>query len=390
MAFAAAISTAPDARQAVDEVCAEAGKQLGNARPELALVFYSPHHADSAEPLARLIRAKLQPHCLLGCLGESIVGNGREVEDGPALSLWLGSWDGKAELSPFHLLMSETSEGMSLLGWPDEMLDAGPRHSLLLTFGDPYTFPTAELYLPRLNDDYPGLAAIGGMVSSPTGPTAGSLILNDEALAEGAVGVLLRGDFRWRSLVSQGCRPIGRPLVITKGQENIVSEVGGMRPIDYLRGLHNELTAADRALFERGLLLGVAISEYRESFARGDFLVRNLLGIDRASGAMALADRIRVGQTVQFHVRDAPSADEDLRIMLRNAREAGLRPQAGLLFSCNGRGSRLFSEPNHDAGAIQNELGPIPLAGFFAAGELGPIGGRNAIHGFTASAVFFE
>ncbi len=389
MPFAAALSTALDARQAVDEVCWEAKRQFGESRPELAIVFYSPHHADSVGPIARLLHGKLQPGCLIGCLGETIIGNRREVEGDPALSLWLGSWNGQATIEPFQLAMSETSEGIALLGWPDGIIDADPKQSLLLTFGDPYTFPAAELFLPRLNEDYPGLSAIGGMVSNPTGPSAGGLILNDEVVAEGAVGVLLQGNFPWRAVVSQGCRPIGRPLVITKGEGNVISEVGGLRPLDYLRGLYDDLPAHDRSLFEQGLLLGLAMNEYRDEFRSGDFLVRNLLGLDRAHGAMALADRIRVGQTVQFHVRDALSADEDLRLMLIHEREAGLQAKAGLLFSCNGRGTRLFSEPSHDAGSIQNELGPLPLAGFFAAGELGPVGGKNFIHGFTASAVFF-
>jgi len=390
MSFAAALSTALDSRQAVDEVCREAGRQLGEARPDLAVVFYSPHHADSAGPIARLLHGRLQPRCLIGCLGESIVGNRREIEADPGLSLWLGEWNGKASLEPFHLVMSETSEGISLLGWPDGLLDADPKRSLLLTFGDPYTFPTAEIFLPRVNDDHPGLAIAGGMASNPTGPNTNSLILNDEVVAEGAVGVLLAGEFSWRSVVSQGCRPIGRPLVVTKGHENIVMELSGQQPLTYLQSLYNQLSSPDRALFERGLLIGVAITEYRDTFQRGDFLIRNLLGIDRGSGAMAMSDRVRVGQTLQFQIRDSASADEDLKVMLQTQRGAGLRAQGGLLFTCNGRGTKMFSEPNHDAGTIQNELGPLPLAGFFAAGELGPVGGRNFIHGFTASALFFE
>jgi small ligand-binding sensory domain FIST len=390
MAFAAALSTALDSRQAVDEVCREAGRQLGDARADLAIVFYSPHHADSAGPIARLLHGRLQPRCLIGCLGESIVSNRREIEADPALSLWLGEWNGNIGLETFHLVMSETSEGISLLGWPDGLLDADPKKSLLLAFGDPYTFPTAEIFLPRINDDYPGLAIAGGMASNPAGPNANSLILNDESAAEGAVGVLLTGEFSWRSVVSQGCRPIGRPLVVTKGHENIVSELSGQQPLAYLQSLYNQLPADERALFERGLLIGVAITEYRETFQRGDFLIRNLLGLDRGSGAMAMSDRSRIGQTVQFQIRDAASADEDLKALLRAQREAGLSAKGGLLFTCNGRGTKMFSEPNHDAGTIQDELGPVPLAGFFAAGELGPVGGRNFIHGFTASALFFE
>jgi small ligand-binding sensory domain FIST len=390
MPFAAAVSTAYDARQAVDEVCLQATSALGGARPDVALAFYSPHHIDSAGPIARLIHGKLQPGCLIGCVGESIVGNAREIEQDPALSLWLGNWNGAANIEPFRLQMSQTPDGFTLLGWPDGIIDAVPERSLMLTLGDPYTFPMTEIFLPRLNEDSPGLAVIGGMASNPMGASVNNLIFNDDAVGEGAVGVLLQGDFHWRSVVSQGCRPIGRPLVVTKGQENVVVELSGKSPLDYLRSLHEELGDADRQLFERGLLIGVAISEYRDTFGRGDFIVRNLLGVDRDSGAMAINDRIRIGQTVQFQVRDAVSADEDLQVLLHSARTGGLRPAGGLLFTCNGRGTRLFSQPNHDAQCIQHAFGPLPLAGFFAAGELGPVSGKNFIHGFTASALLFE
>jgi len=390
MPFAAAISTALDAHQAVDEVCWEALRQMGDAKPELVVAFYSPHHADSAGPIARLLNGKLQPRCLIGCLGESIVGNRREVELDPALSLWIGNWNGRVEFSPFQLQMSETSEGYTLLGWPDALLEIDPKKSLMMAFGDPHTFPTAELFLPNLNDDQPGLSLVGGMASNPNGPNANSLILNDDVIPEGGVGVLLHGKFSFRTVVSQGCRPIGRPLIITKAQDNVVVELGGKRPLEYLQGLYNDLSPEDRSLFERGLLIGIAMTEYRESFHQGDFLIRNLLGIDRGSGVMAITDRVRVGQTVQFQVRDGASADSDLKALLHTERDRGMKAKSGLLFTCNGRGTRMFTEASHDAVAIQAEVGPLPLAGFFAAGEFGPVAGRNYIHGFTASAVFFE
>jgi small ligand-binding sensory domain FIST len=390
MPFAAALSTALDARQAVDEVCWQAGQQLGGAAPDLAVAFYSPHHADSAGPIARILHGKLQPRCLIGCLGESIVANQLEIEQDPALSLWLGSWSGNANLEAFQLQMSETSEGISLLGWPDGLIDADPARSLMLVFGDPYTFPTSELFLPRINEDYPGLAVVGGMSSNPAGPSANGLILNDEAVSEGAIGVLLQGRIAWRSVVSQGCRPIGDPLVVTKSKDNVIVELGGRQPLEYLQALYNDLPAQDRPLFERGLLIGLAMSEYRDTFRSGDFIIRNLVGIDRGSGAMAIADRVRVGQTVQFQVRDADSADAELKSLLVAAQETGMKAKGGLLFTCNGRGTRMFSSSSHDASSIQYNVGPIPLSGFFAAGELGPVAGRNYIHGFTASAVFFE
>jgi small ligand-binding sensory domain FIST len=206
----------------------------------------------------------------------------------------------------------------------------------------------------------------------------------------GAVGVLLRGPAGVRGVVSQGCRPIGEPLVVTRSQDNVILELGGQSPLARVKAMYDALPVRDQDLFQRGPHVGLAMSEYRDKFGHGDFLIRNLYGIDRASGAMRITDRVRAGQTVQFHIRDADSADEDLRRLLRRESENGTaRPQAALMFTCNGRGTRLFGQPHHDAAALAAELGPVPAAGLFAAGEFGPVGGRNFVHGFTASVVLF-
>lgn len=388
MPFAAALSTATETHRAADEVAQAAGTVLGRD-PELAVAFYSPHHAANAADLASTLAERTGAKALLGVLGESVIGGTREIEDRPAVSLWLAAWDGTVGIDSFHLGLEETPDGPTLFGWPDALLEADLKTSLLITFGDPYTFPAAELFIPRINDDYPGLAVAGGMASSPMGPGTPSLILNGEVKEHGAVGVLLRGA-KFRTVVSQGCRPVGRPMVVTKGQDNVIAELGGQTPLDYLRTLLVEVTPADRQLMQKGLLLGVAMTEYRDQFQRGDFVIRNLVGLDPRTGALAVTDRIRLGQTVQFQVRDAASADQDLRELLQAATVEGPRPTGGLLFSCNGRGTRLFPQPDHDAQAIQATAGPVALAGFFAAGELGPVGGTNFIHGFTASTVLFE
>jgi small ligand-binding sensory domain FIST len=180
-------------------------------------------------------------------------------------------------------------------------------------------------------------------------------------------------------------------MVITRGQENIIEELGGRPPLAQLQELWNSLTPEDQNLFQQGLHIGRVINEYQGEFQRGDFLVRNVLGLDRATGALAITDRVRVGQTVQFHVRDAETADEDLHALLQlDVHAHDKPPQGALLFTCNGRGTRLFNQPHHDAGVIRAEAGTIPVAGFFAQGELGPVGGQNFIHGFTASVALFE
>jgi small ligand-binding sensory domain FIST len=390
MPFAAALSTAESTARALDEVCDQVHGSMP-AAPDLAAVFFTPHHTDHAPVIARSLQERLQPRCLIGCIGEAVVGTGREVEQRPGLSLWLGSWGGRVELEPCHLTPRQTPDGLSLLGWPDALVEGDPAQATLLLLGDPFTFPAMEIFLPQVNADYRGLRVHGGMASGMAGPDQTPLIFGPDVHTVGAVGVLLRGPVRLRGVVSQGCRPVGRPLVITKGQDNVIAELGGQSPLDQLRAVYQELPARDQELFQKGPHVGLVIDEYRETFGRGDFLVRNLYGIDRSSGAMAITDRIRVGQTVQFHVRDAESADEDLRLLLRQDLAAHSAPPGGaLLFTCNGRGMRLFGEPNHDAGVLRSELGPVPVAGLFAAGELGPVGGRNFIHGFTASVVLFE
>jgi small ligand-binding sensory domain FIST len=390
MPFASALSTEANTLRSVEEACSQAGAQLQGA-PDLALVFYSQHHAAAADKLAGTLAEKLQPRCLLGCPGEAIVGNEREIEGGPALSLWLARWSRRVDLVPFHLAVEETADGYSLLGWPDDLASADPEQAVIVLLADPFSFPV-DAFLNQINQEYPGLRVVGGMASGARQPGQITMLQGQESVHEGAVAVLLQGPMRVRSVVSQGCRPIGQHMVVTRAQENIIVELGGQPPLARLQQVWQELPTRDRELVQRGgLHIGRVINEYQGEFQRGDFLVRNVMEVDRQTGAMAVTDRVRVGQTVQFHVRDAATADEDLHELLQIDLSAhAQRPAAALLFSCNGRGTRLFDEPHHDAGVVRAEAGPIPVAGFFAQGELGPVGGQNFIHGFTASVVLFE
>jgi small ligand-binding sensory domain FIST len=389
MPFAAALSIAADTARALAEVCDAAGGQLGR-RPDLACAFFSPHHVGDGELIAAALAERLGTPNVVGCLGESVVGTAREVEQGPAVSMWLAEFGGAVDVETFHLNPDQGREGPTLFGWPDGLIGSDPAKATLLTLADPHTFPVTELFFPRIHEDHRGMPVVGGMSSGAAAPGQTVLIRGPEAVYGGAVGALLRGERRCRAVVSQGCRPIGRPLVVTKGRDNVIEEVGGRPPLEYLKGLYDELPSADQQLFQKGLHIGLAISELKDGFGRGDFLVRNLYGIDRETGALVITDRVRPGQTVQFQLRDADTADDDLRALLRADRAANGPAGGALLFTCNGRGSRMFQMPDHDAGVIADELGPVPTAGFFAAGELGPVGGTNFIHGFTASVVLFS
>jgi small ligand-binding sensory domain FIST len=376
--FASAMSRHPVATQAVGEVAGDLIEQLGGQGCDLAVCFASTHHVGAFEDMAPALRSLVEPRVLAGGTAVAVVGGSHEVEEEPAFAAFAARLDATA-LTPIMLQVQETPDGAALTGWP--ALDRAP--AMLLLFADPFTFP-ADGFLQRVNQDLPDLRIIGGMASSAGSPGGNRLVLDDRVTDTGAVGVFLDGGIEVRTLVSQGCRPIGRPYVVTQANQNLIGELGGKPAIERLRELAAAASEEERELMRRGLHVGLVVDEHKAEFTRGDFLVRNLLGADEGTGALAVGERVSVGQTVQFHVRDAAAADEDLRELL-----AGADADAALLFTCNGRGRHLFSVPDHDAGLVEKMLGPIPLAGAFCAGEIGPVGGRNFLHGFTASLALF-
>jgi small ligand-binding sensory domain FIST len=285
------------------------------------------------------------------------------------------------------LNFQRTSEGGAFVGWPDELVGAWPDGGTLLLLADPFSFP-ADYLLERINDEHRGTPVIGGMAGGGTVPGQHRLFLGTQAHKFGAVGWLIRGPIRVRSLVSQGCRPIGEKLIVTSVERNLIHELGGKPALEQLQRIFRQLPTHEQELLQRGLHIGRVVSEYQDEFAMGDFLVRNVLGVDHESGTVAVGDFLRLGQTVQFHLREEQAASAELdRLLGEHASAASA--QAALLFTCNGRGSHLFSTPNHDAALVAKRLGNIPLAGFFAQGEIGPVGGLSFLHGFTASLALF-
>jgi small ligand-binding sensory domain FIST len=305
------------------------------------------------------------------------VGPHREVERTAAVSLFAAR---TGPLLPVALQAGRAggSDDLVVEGWPDEIAF---RPQALLLVADPFTFP-AEEFLGWVGAKYPGLPVIGGMASAAQAPGGNRMTVGRQVRPTGAVGALLGPGVGVETVVSQGCRPFGQPLVVTRSDGNLIQELAGTPALERLVAqAHGALTEEEVALLEMGgLQIGRVIDEHRESFGRGDFLLRSVLGADRRTGALAVGDVMPVGTTVQFHLRDARTADEDLHVLLK-----GRRAEGALVFTCNGRGSRLFEEPHHDARVMSDLLGPVPLAGFFAAGEIGPVGGQNFVHGFTAS-----
>jgi small ligand-binding sensory domain FIST len=379
----AALSTNPEARSAATEATLEAASSLGERHPSLAVVFASAHFAPQAEAVLDAVHEAAAPQALAGCVAEAVVGTGKEVEAQPAVSVWLASLE--TEVRTFHCRFTKTNGGAAFSGWPQD-----PASAYLLIV-DPFSFP-ADLLLNSMNERAPGSPFIaGGMASGGTGPGETRLFMDRKVMDSGAVGVALTGEVEVVALVSQGCRPIGPVLTVTRSEGNVIFELGGKSPVQRIQKLYASLPEHDRELMTQGLLIGRVIDEYKTDFERGDFLVRGVVGADPDSGAIAAGEAVAVGETIQFHVRDEVSADEDLRTTLKVARDkVGDRTVTGaLLFTCNGRGSRMFSTPNHDAALIASELGDTPIAGFFCAGELGPVGSKNFLHGFTASMALF-
>lgn len=384
---ASALSTLETTHLALREACTQALEQLGGT-PDLAMLFFSPHHGRQPERLAAEACELLGTDNLLGCNGEAIVGTGREIEHDPAISLWLAKWPG-VQTSLFQLQFERTREGGVIQGWPESLAGEWPADTFLMLLGEPFSFPT-DLLLDRLNEDRPGVPVVGGMASGGSEPGDNRLLLGRASLAEGAAAVLVSGPVRLRTVVSQGCRPIGRPFVVTRAERNVIQELGGKPALIQLKEIFDGLPTREQLLVQKALHVGRVVSEYQERFEQGDFLVRNVVGIDPNNGAIAVGDYIRPGQTVQFHVRDQEAADAELRQMLAAAGKRSTGPAGALLFTCNGRGTRMFSQPHHDAECIAKALGPVPVAGLFAQGEIGPIGRQNFIHGFTASVAIFE
>jgi small ligand-binding sensory domain FIST len=391
--FSSALSIDPEAKKAEEQVVARVLEGLGQRRADLCAVFVSHHYGGAIEEMGGRLRRATGASVVVGCTGESIIGGDREIEQEPALSVWCAALPGTV-LRPFEVVARMGADEEIVF---DTLPDVRERRtSSILILGDPYSFPMDE-YLKRIDSAFPSVPVVGGMASGGMGPGQNLLITDRGLLAQGAIGVVLEGGIEVRSVVSQGCRPIGKPYVVTHCEEHLIHKLGGQQALDVLMETLKGLDPADQRLFQRQPFVGLAIDAHKSTFERGDFLVRNVLGIAREEKAIAISDSPRRGQTVQFLLRDAASATEDLTQLMKSQGGGALgsardRASAGaLLFSCNGRGTRMFPNADHDIGCVRVGLArDVPVAGFFAQGEIGPVGGRNFLHGYTASIAVFR
>lgn len=369
--FAAAVSVHPDPAAAVGEVAGAVLERTGPG-PDVALLFVSGHGDEAVADISDAVRRLVGPGVLVGSSAVGVIGGPVEVEDDPAVSLWAGR-TGPAR--PVRLEAVGTEEGTAVVGMPD---DAHHGRRTLVMISDPFTFPTDAL-VGAANEQYPDLTLVGGLASA-TRPGTTRLVLDGKVHGDGAVGVLLPEGLGETTVVSQGCRPVGDPFIVTASEDNLVRELGSRPALERLGAVVDDAGAEDRALMARGLHVGLVIDESAAEFERGDFLIRAVLGADRSSGSLRVGDRVPVGTTLQFHVRDADAADADLRELLTL-----VDADAAVVFTCNGRGTHMFGGPDHDAAMVSAAVGGGAVAGMFCAGEVGPVRGRNHVHGFTAS-----
>jgi small ligand-binding sensory domain FIST len=380
--FASALSVHPDPVEATGEVAGRLLEQIGTGA-DLAVLFCSPHHLEAVGEIASAVRALLSPTVLVGATGVAVVGGAREVEDDPAVALWAGRL--AAPPRPVRVTAARTPSGVALGGLSADTCGPG---EVLVLLADPFSLPIDDV-VAMLGQLDPPVLVVGGAASAARGPGGNRLVLDGEVASDGAVGVVLPAAVATALVVSQGCRPIGDPMIVTAADRNRLLGLAGRPALDRLEALARAADPDERTRLAEGLHLGIAVDEHRATFGRGDFLVRNLIGVDRESGALVTTDQVPVGTTVQFQVRDADAADDDLRALLAEASAGGLADGA-LLFTCNGRGRRLFGEPDHDAEAVTEALRSDAVAGMFCAGEIGPVDDRSFVHGFTASIVLFH
>jgi small ligand-binding sensory domain FIST len=363
--------------------------QLASPQVSLGLVFMSPRFFSRAKQVLEILRVHARIPLLAGCSSQSLIVGDHEVEQNAGLTLGLYALPG-AELKAVHFTQEQVEEANGPGYWH---LETGiePDHTNgWLVFIDPFHLDS-ETWLKTWNEAYAPVPVLGGLASGDSSEQATQVYLNGEVYDEGGVAISIGGEVRLVGVTSQGCTPIGETWTLTKVEQNIIHQIGNRPAYEVLAETFNQLTPDQQKGARGNLFIGLVVNEYLEDFHRGDFLIRNLLGADPRSGSIAVGALPRLGQTVQFQRRSKEAATEDMEELLTRARkQLGSAPiYGGCLCSCNGRGQNLFGRPNHDAQMVQQRLGPLGLAGFFCNGEIGPVGEKSFLHGYTASLALF-
>ncbi|MGH3322088.1 MAG: FIST signal transduction protein [Streptosporangiaceae bacterium] len=383
--FGDGLAVGPDLVYAAESAVRQAMAPLHGRRPDLVCVFICGEDLDTVEVAGLVAMDVAGARTTLGCGAGGVIGGSRGIEGTSGVSAFAAVLP-DVQLKPFHLESRRTDRSVVVTGMPELRAD----DAVAVLLADPYTFPV-DAFVERSNEVMRGLPLIGGIATGSLGEGEARLFVDGRTVNHGAVGVVLGGSVAARPVVSQGCRPVGPSMVVTKSEANILLELAGAPAVTKLEEIVAALPETDRELFATGPQVGIAMNEYAEEHERGDFLIRGVVGVDHEREGVAVGDVVEVGRTVRFQVRDAAAADDDLRGLLaacRDDKEFG-PVEGALLFSCNGRGAALFPSPDHDVLAVRRVLGIEGVGGFFAGGEIGPVAGRNHVHGFTASILAF-
>ncbi len=371
----AALSEHPVPAEATGEVIAEVLDRVGH-QPDLAVLTVTPHHRGALEDIVPAIAATLAPRALIGSTAVAVIGGNREVEQQPAIALWAARWDGDQTVVriPPGAKPDDLDAGALFGTSPSESPTAAVSAHTAIVLADPFTFD-GEAWLDT------DITMIGGLASAANQPGGNILVANDELVTDGAVAIVLSGGTPPATLVSQGCRPVGQPVTVTAAEGNLLLSLAGQPALGHLREVIDKLSPDERRLAASGLHLGWVVNEQRTEFEPGDFLIRAVMGAVTDRDAVAVGAEVPVGAAIQFQVRDAESADQELHTLLSEAPDA----KAALVFTCNGRGVRFFGSSDHDAAAVYDRFETSAIGGMFCAGEIGPVGHRNFLHGYTAS-----
>ncbi|MBS0198229.1 MAG: FIST C-terminal domain-containing protein [Planctomycetes bacterium] len=403
----------PDTVYAARAACEQCRAGLGEGEADLAMVFFSPHHLTSVSQLAATVQRRLAPRHIIGVGTEGVIAGPYEHERSAGISILAASLPG-VEVRPFSSeqfpASDDSAESLFMLR---DVIGAAEDLRFTLLLVDPFSVPLIKL-IPDLNRARVGGNGVlfGGLASAAASPGGNAMILDDTIATAGAVGVSLKGNLRVDTIVSQGCKPFGPNFVVTKCKGNLVMELGGKPAVEAIQGVLNEQGEARHSLLSGGLFVGRVIDEYKSHFGRDDFLIRKVVGVRPEEGAIAVADFFRVGQTIRLFTRDGATADQDLAMLL-DKQKLYDKPKGAMVVTCNGRGRRMFKQPHHDASSIVKAFrGPVageelskpgtpyysasegksdvPVAGFFATGEIGPVGGQSFVHGQTACVALFR
>jgi len=370
----------------IESLAVECRDELG-LDPTVVFAFVSPDWKPHVGEVGEILQIHGHSPIVLGCSTDGIVGVGEERENTSGLTLLFLHLP-NTEVQTEIIMASDTEKSEDLILHPESADGTEEDAGAWIVLGDPANLP-AENWLRQWNASWPNSPCYGGLASGDPEDN-GFFLFRETGLMEDVAALLvhLSGGVRLEGVVSQGCRPIGEPYTITEVDDNVLVTIGQRQAYDILEQAYETLEDDEQESARGNIFAGLAVTEYVDEFKRGDFLVRNIIGGDPTAGVLALGAWPRVGQTLQFQLRDSEAADEDFRTQCVEAQGEFGQPFASLLFSCGGRGLHMFGSPNHDAGILEDVFGKVPTSGFFCSGEIGPVGGTSFVHGYTAVALF--